>query len=73
MGYGDGWMDIDDSGYRQLRFQTIIARKDHKCCYCNRIITRGERYNRHVFVEEGTFCSQAEHLGGGICILEDFI
>lgn len=39
-----------------------IARKDHRCDYCNGIIPKGEKYNRDGLVYDGTATTWKSHM-----------
>lgn len=48
--------------YEHLETKNVIARKQHKCDWCERVIEKGEEYERQKFKYDGEFCEWHAHL-----------
>jgi hypothetical protein len=48
--------------YEHLEMKNVIARKQHKCDWCEKPINKGEEYERQKFKYDGEFCEWHAHL-----------
>jgi hypothetical protein len=48
-------VDIDEDGPSFFKTKTIKAIKEHKCCECKRIISKGEKYEKTSGFWDGSF------------------
>ena len=48
--------------YEHLETKNVIARKEHKCDWCEKLISKGEEYERQKFKYDGEFFEWHTHL-----------
>lgn len=48
--------------YETLEIKNVIARKQHKCDWCGKPISKGEEYERQKYKYDGEFCEWHAHL-----------
>lgn len=48
--------------YEHLETKNVIARKQHKCDWCERVIEKGEEHERQKFKYDGELCEWHSHL-----------
>ena len=45
--------------YEHLETKNVIARKQHKCDWCGKPISKGEEYERQKYKYDGASCMQS--------------
>ena len=52
----------------------VVARKEHRCDWCNLKINKGEKYNYQTFIVDGEFCDWHSHLAcvRVVCAIWDY-
>ena len=48
--------------YQNLSRKDRIARKEHRCDWCNETINKGEKYYYETFIYDGEMCDWKSHL-----------
>lgn len=48
--------------YKNLSHKDVVARKEHRCDWCEKIISKGEKYHYETFIFEGEFYDWHSHL-----------